>query len=168
MKTMVDTKEILLSLKKVKEEKQLSIDSILALVEEKEGENAVSRTTIARVFKEGSEDNPTAFRYETTLRPIANALLDIETIEQDDDIDTQAIKSILIHKKDLIEAYERQNKALKDEIETIKSKERERYAKKLLEETKHFNETTLFMSHQIELKDQRIDNLLKIIDKLLK
>ena len=77
MVQFMDTKEIILALKKVWEEKELSIDKTLALVNEKVGEGAVSRSTVQRVFAKGSEDNPASFRYETTLKPLCNALLDM-------------------------------------------------------------------------------------------
>ena len=100
-----DTKEIILALKKVWEEKDLSIDKTLALVNEKVGEGAVSRSTVQRVFAKDSENNTSGFRYETTLKPLCNALLDIETDEAYDSADTLAYKSILRYKKELIEDY---------------------------------------------------------------
>ena len=74
---MVNTKDVILRLKKVKQEKKLSLDKIIKLMEQ--NNEYVSKTTLSRVFAKGSEEQ--IFRYEATLRPIANALLDIETIE---------------------------------------------------------------------------------------
>ena len=163
MESMTNTKEVILTLKEVRKEKNLSFDKILSLMEQ--NNEFVSKSTLSRVFADGSEDK--SFRYEETLRPIANALLDIETIEQDDDIDTQAYKSILRLKKDLIEDYAAQNKELKEEMETIKNREKLKYSEKLEKETKHFNDSLSFMSHQIELKDQRIDALLATTTELM-
>lgn len=160
---MTNTKDIIIKLKEVRQEKQLSFSDILDLME-KNGD-FLSKSTISRVFSEGSEDK--SFRYEETIRPIANALLDIETIEQDDDIDTRAFKSLLKLKKDLIEDYAEQNKALKEELETIKNRERGKYAERLEKETKHFNDSLSFMSKQIQLKDQRIDALLATTTELM-
>ena len=167
MVQFTDTKEIILALKKVWEEKELSIDKTLALVNEKVGEGAVSRSTVQRVFAKGSEDNPASFRYETTLKPLCNALLDIETDEADDSADTLAYKSILRYKKDLIEDYANQNKELKDEISSIKDRERAKYAGQLEKETKHFTDSLAFMSKQIQLKDERIDALLAMNTELM-
>lgn len=160
---MTNTKDIIIKLKEVRQEKQLSFSDILDLME-KNGD-FLSKSTISRVFSEGSEDK--SFRYEETIRPIANALLDIETIEQDDDIDTRAFKSLLKLKKDLIEDYAEQNKALKEELETIKNRERVKYAERLEKETKHFNDSLEFMTRQIQLKDQRIDALLATTTELM-
>lgn len=162
-----DTKEIILALKKVWEEKELSIDKTLALVNEKCGEGAVSRSTVQRVFAKDSENNTSGFRYETTLKPLCNALLDIETDEAYDSADTLAYKSILRYKKDIIEDYAAQNKELKDEITTIKDRERAKYAGQLEKETKHFTDSLAFMTRQIQLKDERIDALLAMNTELM-
>ena len=54
MKNMTDTREVILSLKQVKKEKNLSLDKILALIAGN-GEY-LSKTTLSRVFAEGSEE----------------------------------------------------------------------------------------------------------------
>ena len=72
---MTKTKDVILKLKAVKEEKQLSLDKILSIMEQN-GEY-VSKTTLSRVFAKGSEEK--IFKYENTIRPIANALLDMKT-----------------------------------------------------------------------------------------
>lgn len=163
MENMTDTKQVIETLKKVKAEKGLSLDKIVAMMEQQG--MYLSKSTLSRVFADGSEN--TAFRYETTLRPIATVLLDLETIEKDDDTDTQAYKSLLKLKKDLIEDYAEQNKRLKEEIETIKNREKLKYTEKLEKETQHFNDSVAFMKHQIELKDQRIDALLATTTELM-
>ena len=156
---MTNTKDVILKLKEVKKEKNLSLDKIISLMEQN-GE-FVSKSTLSRVFSDGSEDK--GFRYEMTLRPIANALLDIETIEIDDDIDTQAYKSILKLKKNLLEDLEKQNAELKDELQKAKLK----YHEKLLTETARFQKSLDFAMNQIELKDQRITQLLDANIQLL-
>lgn len=163
MDKMIDTREVILKLKQVRDEKNLSFDKILALMEQ--NNQFLSKSTLSRVFADGSEEK--SFRYEETLRPIANALLDIETIEIDDDPDTQAYKSILRLKKDLIEEYAQQVKDLKEELSTIKEKERKKYNDKMEEHTKQFEKSIDFVKNQILLKDQRIDLLLESNSKLL-
>lgn len=156
---MTNTREVILNLKKVKDEKNLSLDKILVLMEE--NDQFVSKSTLSRVFREGSEDQ--SFNYEGTLRPIANALLDIEHIEADDDLDTQAYKSILKLKKDLIADCEQQNKELKEELKNSKLK----YHEKLEKETEKFQRSLYFLKEQVTLKDKRIDQLLDANVKLL-
>lgn len=160
---MINSRDVIFTLKNVKKEKGLSLDKILALMEA--NGQFLSKSTLSRVFADGSEDK--SFRYEETLRPIANALLDIENIEQDDDIDTRAYKSILRYKKDLIAEYAAQNRLLKSELESIKNRERARYTEKLEKETQHFSDSLSFMSNQITLKDQRIDALLSTTTELM-
>lgn len=158
MKNMIDTKEVILALKQVKEEKQLSLDKILVLIEE--NDEYVSKTTLSRVFANGSEEQ--IFKWETTLKPIANALLDIDTLEADDDADTKAYKSVLKLKKDLMSELERQNRELKDELDKAKLK----YHEKLTAETDKFQKSLDFAMSQIELKDKRIDQLMDANDRL--
>lgn len=149
---MTKTKDVIIKLKEVRKEKQLSFDNILELIEEN-GEY-LSKSTLSRVFADGSEEK--SFRYEETLRPIANALLDIENIESYDDANTQAYKTILKLKKDVIEENSRQIALLKEEL----AKEKQHYHKKLAKETDNFQKSLDFAMHQIELKDKRIDQLM--------
>ena len=65
------------------------------------------------------------------------------------------------------EYYAEQNKRLKEDIETIKNREKLKYTEKLEKETQHFNDSVAFMKHQIELKDQRIDALLATTTELM-
>lgn len=160
---MTNTREVIITLKEVRQEKQLSFDKILNLM--KENGDYLSKSTLSRVFAEGSEDKN--FRYEDTIRPIANALLDMETIEADDDIDTQAYKSILKLKKDLLFEYERQISELKNEIEEVARREKEKYHARLEKETLSFQKNLEFLNKQVELKDHRIDHLLDANEKLL-
>ena len=156
---MTNTKDVILKLKAVRKEKDLSFDNILAMMEE--NGDFLSKSTLSRVFAEGSEEK--SFRYEETLRPIANALLDIENEEVDDDAETRAYKSILRLKKDVIEENSRQIALLKEELGREKSK----YHEKLANETERFQQTLDFATHQIELKDKRIDQLLESNIQLL-
>ena len=153
---METTKNVILNLKKIKQEKNLSLDKILAMMEE--NNEFVSKTTLSRVFRKGSENE--RFNYETTLRPIANALLDIENIETYDDTDTRAYKSILKLKKDLI-------LELESKVQTIQTEEERKYHQKLEKETAKFQKSLDFLREQINLKDKRIDQLLDANVQLL-
>lgn len=101
---MTNTKELILQLKEVRQEKQLSYNDILEIME-KNGD-FLAKSTLSRVFAEGSENE--RFMYETTIRPIANALLDIETLEETDTIDEKAMKALLRYKIQRIEELEQQ------------------------------------------------------------
>ena len=158
---MTNPRDVIISLKKVRAEKGLSYAKILSLMEE--NGDYLSSSTLSRVFADGSEDPESAkkFRYEDTLRPIAKVLLDIETIETDDDVDTQAMKSILKLKMAVIDENSRQIKELKESIKEVSNKEKAKYLKRLEEETAKFQKSLDFAMRQIELKDKRIDQLME-------
>ena len=156
---MTNTKEIILKLKEVRKEKGLSYGDILDLMEE--NNDFVAKSTLSRVFAEGSED--CSFKYEETIRPIAKALLDIETIEETDDMDIQAMKSLLKYKMQLIEDLERKVEALNNDL----SREKLKYHEKLDKERENFQKSLNFCREQIDLKDKRIDQLLDTNVKLL-
>lgn len=119
---MVETKELILKLKEVREQKGLSLNEIVSMVEE--NGDYVSRSSIQRVFSDGSET--LSFRYEETIRPIAKALLDMETIEEGDNMDIQAMKTLLKYKIQRIEELERQIEHLEAEKAKDKLKNHEK------------------------------------------
>ena len=152
---MTNTKEIIMKLKDVRKEKGLSYSDILDLME-KNGD-FVSRSTISRIFQDGSEDQ--SFRYEETIRPIAKAMLDIETIEDDDNIDVQAMKSLLQYKIKRIEELEQTI----EQMEAAFDKERLKFHVKLEQEREQFVKSIEFLKNQVTLKDQRIDTLMRAV-----
>lgn len=141
-------RELILKLKAVKEEKGLSLNRIAELVEQ--NGDYISRSSIQRVFADGSED--VSFRYDETIRPIAKALLDIETIEDDDSLDIQAMKVLLKFKIQRIE-----------ELEQQLDKEKIKYHEKLDKEREQSRRSIEFLKRQIELKDKRIDVLMESV-----
>ena len=152
---MTNTKDLIIKLKEVREEKKLSYNDIFNLIEE--NGDFVSRSTIQRVFAEGSED--TSFKYEETIRPIAKALLDIETIEADDDLDIQANKTLLKIKIQRIEELEQKVR----DLEAALSKEKLKYHEKLDKEREQHQRSIEFLKEQISLKDKRMDQLLEAV-----
>ena len=148
---MVTTKDLIMKLKAVKEERQLSYDAILEMVNANGG--YISKTSLSRIFSENSEDR--GFM-ESTLLPVANALLDIDTIEEDDDTDERAMKTLLRYKSQRIEELERQ---LADaDVE---------YNKKMDTERASWTRSIDFLKEQISKKDERIDILFGLYTKLL-
>ena len=136
---MTDTKEIILKLKDAKKEKNLSINDIVELTE-----NYLSKTTVQRVFADGSEN--TSFRYEDTIRPLVKALLDMDTIEETDDMDTKALKSLLKLKIQRIE-----------ELERLLSEEKLKSHEKMEKERKQYETHIEMLTEQIFIKDKRMD-----------
>lgn len=158
---MTNTRDLIIQLKEVREEKGLSYNDILSLME-KNGDY-LSKSTISRVFSDGSEE--LSFRYEETIRPLAKVLLDIETIEDDDNLDTRAMKSLLKYKIQRIEELERQLEKLECDIVKLKLSNHE----KMEAERRIYDKRIDFLKTQIDLKDKRMDQLLEAVfqkDKL--
>lgn len=145
---MTNSKDLILKLKEVKERDRLSLGDIETRTEEN-GEH-VSKTTLSRVFSEGSED--IQFKFESTLKPIANALLDIDTIEEDDDLDTQGLKIMLKLKADKIK-----------ELEAALDHEKVKHHEKIEKEREQSRRSIEFLKEQIQFKDKRIDFLLEAV-----
>ena len=129
--------EIIRNLKRVRTENGLSISEIVNLCE-RNGES-VSETTIKKVFSDGSE--ALGFNYESTLKPIVNALLGDheETAETDMMISVAQFKEAKI--KDLESQMARMEESYKRRIE--------------------------FLKDQIEIKDARLDKRDEMITKLI-
>lgn len=145
---MTNTKDLILKLREVRLEKGLSYNDILALME-KNGDH-LSKSTLSSIFNDDLDSK--SFDYEYTLKPVATALLDIETIEADDDMDTQAMKVLLKYKIQRIE-----------ELEAALAKEKVKYHERLDKEREKHERSIEFLKHQIELKDKRMDMLLEAI-----
>ena len=151
---MTNTKDIIIRLKEVRKERNLSYGDILEMMEK--NNDFVSKSTLSKLFADGSEDHPEKFRYENTLRPIANAILDMETIEETDGMDIQALKAILKYKIERIK-----------ELETMLDHEKLKHHEKLDKEREQFQRSLDFLKTQVDLKDKRIDQLLDANVKLL-
>lgn len=147
---MTNTKDIIIKLKEVREEKKLSFTDILSMMES--NGDYLAKSTLSRVFSDGSEEM--SFKYEETIRPIANALLDIDHIEENDILDVKALKTLLQYKNDCIRDLSRQLDREKIKRHEELDKEREQSRRSID-----------FLKNQIELKDKRMDQLL---DALLK
>ena len=159
---MTNVKDVIMKLRAVRIEKNLSYDNILAMLEN-DGE-FTSKSTLSRLFGDKWEEY--SFDYEKTVLPIANAILDIETIEADDDIDTKAYKALLSFKMSIIDDNAKQIKELKEEIQTIQEKEQLKYSEKLEKHDEDHQRSVDFLKNQIELKDKRIDMLMEANDRL--
>jgi len=150
---MTNTSDVILRLKEVRAEKNLSYGDILDLME-KNGDY-LSKSTLSRVFQDGSEN--LSFRYEETIRPIAKALLDIETIEEDDTLNVQTMKALLKFKIQRIEELEAQIEQMRASFDHERVKIHERNDR----EREQLNKQIEFLHDQILMKDQRFDTLLE-------
>ncbi len=145
---------LILKLKQIKDECSYSINDIVNLVEQ--NGDFISRSSVQRVFADGSEE--ISFKYEETIRPIANALLDIDNIEENDDSNTQSMKALLQYKDELIEE-------LKSEIERIHAENNQEILKlheRMDSERVSWAKSIDFLKSQISLKDERIDYFMEV------
>lgn len=96
------TREVILKLKAVKEERGLSLQRILDMVLENGGN--ISMSSVRKVFSEGSEN--LTFRYEDTIKPIADVLLavpeNIPAVYEPDETEAEALRSIIRLKNSII------------------------------------------------------------------
>ena len=154
-----EMKNIITKLKEVKEEQKLSYDDILRLME-RNGDH-LAKSTISNVFSEKSKLD--SFSYEGTIRPIAKALLGMETYGENEDNSIQAMKAILKYKIEVIEELEEQLNQAKLDLAEEKVKHHEK-----IDAIKEEHQNRMdFVSNQIALKDQRIDALLDSNKELL-
>lgn len=95
------TKEVILALKEVREQRGLSVQRIHSMVENNGG--ILSLATVKRVFSAGSEDQN--FRYEDSIKPIADVLLDLGAARQpsEESATGSALRELLELKNAIIE-----------------------------------------------------------------
>ena len=134
-------------LKEIKSEQGLSVPKIMDLMEERG--QFVSESTLKRVFADGSEEQ--SFRYQDSIAPIADVLLDIygDTSSLDD---AESLRHIIREKNKLIEFL------------MIKLDEQEaafESRKSMYEERKSIYDRNIArLEKQIERKDDLIERLL--------
>ena len=135
--------ELIIRLKKVKIEHELTYPRIMERIEA--NGQYVSLTTLRRVFADGSEYNANEFKYETTLLPIAEALLSADDVPTPDD-----------------SPYAKEIDGLKAIIR-IQAEELSRN----VELREHLEKRIAFLLDQIERKDRRMDEKDELIRKLM-
>ena len=91
-------KTTIVKLKKIREEQDLSIPKIMDLIEERG--QFVSEGTLKKIFAEGSEEKN--FRYQDTIAPLADVLLDIYGDQSGID-DIESLRQIIREKNKQIE-----------------------------------------------------------------
>lgn len=148
------TKDLVLKLRQVKEEKNLSLSNILDMVE-RNGEY-VSKSSLSRIFSDDSETQ--SFKPETVL-PIARVLLDVDNLEDTDSLDEKALKVLLQYKSNRIADLEQQIERLELDLSREKLKRHEA----LDAEREMYNRRVDFLKEQVALKDKRMDQLLEAV-----
>ncbi len=127
MHTQEQTRELILQLKAIKEEKGLTNQEIFELVEA--NKDSVSLTTISRMFKEGGENR--GYNFRATLQPISKAVLGVVEKEKvanmDDNIlqaqldalrlENQLSESVIRNLQEELAAEKRKVEHLQNEVE---------------------------------------------------
>lgn len=111
-------REIILQLKTIKEDKDLTNQDILELVEASGG--TTSMTTIRRVFAEGSENQ--SFNYRNTIQPISHAMLAINAPENVADLDENVLQAQFDALKQVVELKDTLIAELNKELEIEQKK----------------------------------------------
>ena len=145
---MSNTSELIIQLKEVRKEKNWSFGKIMKELEK--NDVYISKSTLSRVFADGSENE--TFRFDETIRPIANVLLDVDTIEETDDLDVRALKLLLKYKSQMIDQLERQIQ--QEKMQTLEEVEKER------QRNAEFVE---FLKTQLSYKDKRMDEFMQSV-----
>ena len=134
--------ELIRQLKEAKARDEVTFPRIIERME-KNG-HFLSLSTLRRVFADGSEQNAQSFNYETTLMPIAEALLKVEDVPTPDSPyakEIDALKSVIhVQNEEIVKLHEMQE---------------------------HLEARITFLIEQIEKKDRRMDEKDAIIKKLM-
>ena len=135
--------DVILALKKIKEERGLSLAQIKKIVEEETG-ICLSMSTIRRVFAPGSEDE--SFNYALTIKPIADALKVSNGGETEPELRTRCELLEAIHARD-----QKTIEKLEAEFQQMKDEQKEKCGECIKRQDR--------WDEQIQLKDTRIDRL---------
>ena len=162
--------EIILQLKQIRKERDLSLQDVLDLVIGSGGYTSLS--SVKRVFAEGSEKQH--FRYMETIQPIERGLLGVtEETPENNDIsanEIDALKNVILLKDSII-------KNLQNEIEDLSAKNEatKAHAQQQLEETRaEYQKKVDYLLTLVERLRKDVDSLwaendrkAKTIDRLL-
>ena len=142
-----DSRELIIALKEAKKKQEITIPRLMEMLQAKN--QTVARTTLVRLFSEGSEDND-GFNYTSTLKPVADVLLsgDHDSINQE----IVRLQSELTVKEETIATLNSQIDSLIAQIKQMQE-----------EETRRLN----FLKNQIELKDKRMDTKDELIQRVM-
>ena len=145
---MTDTIQLIDSIRKVYDEKKLTIGKIEKMFIDIGKPGAVGHTTIGRFFSL-KKRHLYNYHYEDTIRPLAELLLDVYIAEDSDDTETQAMKNFVRVKGKVIDELE-------SELNVYEKLEKER---------EQFARSIDFLKTQIERKDERINYFMKMCEQ---
>lgn len=151
---MTVTKELITNLKRVKAEYELTIPRIKEMCDR--NGDYLSLSTLRRVFAENSEEDG-GFSYDRTLAPLARALLfqDNETEEDNPEAEAdrlEGLRAVILLKNEEIDRLKDLNDDLKQQLSDLRAE---------------YDLRLRFLRDQIELKDRRMDEKDRMINRLM-
>ena len=153
-------RDIVIQLKQIKEERELTCQEICDMVIDAGGD--ISLATIKRVFAPGSED--AGFRFRDTIQPIVKVLCSVEedtaTAAPPSDAEVDALKNVVLLKETIIEELTAANAKLDEKLTEEVSRHAECRAN-----LETFREQLRILSDQLARKDKYIDLLLCMVQK---
>jgi hypothetical protein len=114
--------EIIKDAKRIKSEAKVTYENILEQMEELDPSTVISRSTLRRIFREGSEAKASSFNYEEILVPVDNAMQALskkpkQASERDHEL--EAYKAIIRVQDEEIDRLMDMNKLLQDRVEFL-------------------------------------------------
>ena len=153
-------REIIINLKKIKHERELSTHDIFLMVQA--AGFGTSESSIRRVCAPGSEEQN--FRYQDTIRPMAQVMLGIhEDAAPLSPTEADALKNIALLKESMIQDLQKETEQLEARIAKLEHDlegTRELLAHTQAENKRH-EEHIARLRAQIDRKDDYIDRLAK-------
>lgn len=151
---MTVTKELITNLKRVKAEYELTIPRIKEMCDR--NGDYLSLSTLRRVFAENSEDDG-GFSYDRTLAPLARALLFQDNEAEAENPEAEAdrlegLRAVILLKNEQISELTEQINDLKKQLSDLRTE---------------YDLRLRFLRDQIELKDRRMDEKDRMINKLM-
>lgn len=157
-----DPKELVEKIKKVQAKQGLSINDMNRIMKEKYNYK-LGTSTISRLLSGATDAD--CFNYLHTLIPLYNAIVVDDEPNESNKIEDMQV--LLAYKMECIESLESQLKnkdsEYKEEIDRFKME----YLEKMNKETENFQMIMDFRNNQIQLKDDRITQLMNDNSKLI-
>ena len=164
--------EIILQLKQIREDRNLSLEDVYNLVISA-GEYT-SMSSVRRVFAKGSENKK--FRYQDTIKPIARGLLGVtEETPKNNDIsanEIDALKNVILLKESMIselqkckETYSTQIGDLVEELQAVR-KDNDAYSAEIDDLMKELQSVREESQRKVEYLLEQITRLRKEVDDL--
>jgi len=131
--------ELIIELKKAMAEKHIGQAELLKMMED--AGHPIAKTTLQRICKEGSEVND-SFRYNDTLKPLAEVLLDNVNGDETNDKLQEKIDALSAQIRDINDYALNSINFMKSQIDLkdTRMERKDQWIQQLMEENKRLNE----------------------------